>query len=137
MAMPPKSLRHKKRKTQGSDGRTGTVNRSTARGPVDVRDTEAIVIAASTYIVRHYPIGHLGGTLRSLELGGRELWIVPIILTSPGYGPVGEVGVVAVDPHTSRVVGSTARAEVVAAAQRLREEKHDDLEAAFRRARTV
>ena len=66
-----------------------------------------------------------------------ELWIVPILLTSPGYGTGGEVGVVAIDARTGLVVGSTPRSEVVASAKRLREAKRDELETAFLRARTV
>src|SRR5207244_4337964 len=100
----------------------------------EARDPDEFVIAANGHIVRHYPIGCLGGTARLLQLGSRELWIVPIMLTSPGYGAVGEVGVVALDARTRAVVGSTPRQEVGVAVQRLREEKHDELEAAFHRA---
>jgi hypothetical protein len=96
-----------------------------------------VIVAANEYIVSHYPFGFLAGTPSCLELKDRELWIVPIVLTSPGYGAVGEVGVVAIDPDARHAVGSTPRADVVLAARRLREEKHEELEAAFRRARTV
>jgi hypothetical protein len=81
-------------------------------------------------------MGYLAGTPRRLGIDGRELWIVPIVLTSPGYGAVGDVGFVALDPEKLQPVGSTPRAEVVAAARRLREEKHEEIEGAFRRART-
>jgi hypothetical protein len=97
---------------------------------------ELVVIAANDYIVSHYPIGFLGGTPRRLALGDQELWIVPIVLTSPGYGAVGEVGFVALEAGTYQALGGTPRREVVAAAQCLREEKHDALEAAFHRAGT-
>ena len=52
--------------------------------------------AANGYIVRHYPFGCLGINPRRL-VGKNDFWIVPIFLTSPGYGAVGEVGLVAVD----------------------------------------
>lgn len=97
-------------------------------------EREQIVVAANAYIVGHYPIGFLGGTPRRLVLGDRELWIVPILLTSPGRGAVAETGLVAVDAGTHAVVGSTPRRDVVAAGKRLREARRDELEAAFRRA---
>ena len=93
--------------------------------------------AANGHIVRNYPIGCMGGFPRPLKLGSRELWIVPIILTSPGYGAVGQVGVVALDVENYKVVGSTPRGCVAESVQSLREEKRDELEAAFSRARTV
>jgi hypothetical protein len=62
---------------------------------------------------------------------------VPIIFTSPGYGAVGEVGIVTVDAHTGLVVSGTPKDVVRAAVQRLCEEKQDALEAAFLRARTT
>jgi hypothetical protein len=98
-------------------------------------EVELVTVAANEYIVLHYPIGFLAGTPRRLSLDGRDVWIVPILLTSPGYGAVGEAGVIAIDAATHRPVGNTPRAEAVAAARRLREEKHEKLEAAFRRAR--
>src|SRR5882762_1467069 len=55
-------------------------------------EAESARIAASAYIVGNYPIGFLGGTPQRLTLEGRPFWIVPIVLTSPGYGAVGEVG---------------------------------------------
>jgi hypothetical protein len=100
-------------------------------------ETEKVVIAANEYIVFHYPFGLLAGTPHRLGLSDRELWIVPIVLTSPGHGAVGEVGIVAIDAGTHQPVGSTPRREVVTAAGRLREEKHEELEAAFHRARRV
>jgi hypothetical protein len=93
------------------------------------------MIAANSHLVRQYPFGCLAGTPRHLTLGSQELWIVPIILTSVGYGAVGEVGVVALDAHTRQMLGGTPPDEVVAAVKHLKEEKRDELEAAFHRAR--
>jgi hypothetical protein len=96
---------------------------------------EAAVIAANAHLLLNYVIGLLGGTPYHLSLPESELWIVPMILTSPGYGAVGEVGAIAVDARTAQVVGGTPREEVMAAIRRLREAKHDELEAAFLQAR--
>jgi hypothetical protein len=86
--------------------------------------------------LRFYAVGYTGGVPRRLTLHGSDLWIVPVLFTSPGYGAVGEVGVLAIDAATHEVVGSTPPAEVRAAGARLAAEKRDDLHAAFHRART-
>jgi len=102
-----------------------------------VSEAEKAVIAANRFMLREYPLGILGGTPRRLNVKGADVWIVPVLLTSPGYGAVGEVGMVAVDARNGAIVGSTPRADVVASGKRLREEKRDDLEAAFLRARST
>lgn len=100
-------------------------------------NADAAIRAANGYLVPNYPIGFLGGTPRRLAIERRTVWIVPILLTSPGYGAVGEVGFIAVHAHTGKILGGTPRPEAVAAARQLREAKRDELEAAFLRARTV
>ena len=92
-------------------------------------------IAASAYCLTQYATCYSAGIPYPLSLAGSELWVVPVLLTSPGYGVVGAVGVVAVDAESGTVVGGTSKSEVVAAAKRLTEGKRDDLEAAFHRAR--
>jgi hypothetical protein len=104
--------------------------------PAKAGDIEAIRQAANDYIVSHYPFGCLGGTPRQLVLKHLDLWVVPVFLTSPGVGAVGEVGVVGVDGRTSKVVGGTNRQEVAEAIKHVKESKHDDLAAAFLRAST-
>jgi len=96
---------------------------------------EAVQIAANSYCLRHYGIGYSGGTPRRLSFRGAEVWIVPALLTSPGYGVVGEVGLVAIDATTQEVVAATPAEEVRAAGSDLAETKQDELEAAFRQAR--
>jgi hypothetical protein len=72
---------------------------------------------------------------RRLALWNAEVWIVPACLTSPGYGVVGEVGVVALDAATREVIGATPREEVQSAAARLKRAKRDEIDAAFHRTR--
>ena len=96
---------------------------------------EKAQIAANAYCLTQYATGYSAGIPYPLSLAGSELWVVPVLLTSPGYGVVGAVGVVAVDAASGTVVGGTSKREVVAAAKRLTEGKRDDLEAAFHRAR--
>lgn len=99
------------------------------------REAQAVLQSANGYIVRHYPFGCLGKNPQRL-VGATDFWIVPIFLTSPGFGAVGEVGLVAVDACTHQVVSATARPQVNKAIKHLQETKHDALEAAFHRART-
>jgi hypothetical protein len=85
----------------------------------------------------HYGTSYAGGVPRRLVLEDKEVWIVPVLLTSSGYGTVGEVGMVAVDMAARTVIGATPRPEVRAAGTRLAQEKRHELDAAFHRARTV
>ena len=96
---------------------------------------DQVLIAANSHCLRSYGIRCSGGTPRHLPVRGTAVWIIPVLLTSPGYGVVGEVGVVAVDAATHEVVGATPREEVRAEVVRLAEEKRDELEAAFHQAR--
>ncbi len=105
--------------------------KATVRPRTAHREKEAALEAANGYIVRHYPFGCLGGTPQRLVGASGELWIIPVVLTSPGYGAVGEVGLIAVDAGTFEVVNGTQRQEVAQAIKRLKEAKRDELEAAF------
>src|SRR5262249_41110255 len=84
------------------------------------------------YCLRTYGDAYTGATPRALSLPSGPLWVVPVMFTSAGYGPVGEVGVVAIDPQTLQVLDATPKHEVRAAGARLAREKRDDLHAAFR-----
>jgi len=92
-------------------------------------------IAANAYCLRRYSVGFTGGKPRPLTLDFGKIWIVPVMLASPGYGWVGDVGLVAVDASTFQVIGATPRPEVMAAGARLERENRDALDAAFHRAR--
>jgi len=98
------------------------------------RDVTAAQQAANSYCLRQYGIRCSGGIPRLLSLHGADVWIVPVIFTSLGYGPVAEVGLVAIDAVAHEVVGATPRQEVRAAVSRVAEEKKDALEAAFHQA---
>jgi hypothetical protein len=65
------------------------------------------------------------------------MWIVPILLSSPGLGALGEVGMVAVSGLSGEVVGATPKSDVRSAGSRLAQERRHDVDAAFRRARTT
>jgi hypothetical protein len=72
---------------------------------------------------------------RRVSLKNTDVWIVPVVLTSAGYGIVGEVGVVVVDAATGKIIGASSRKEVRSAGARLAKEKRAELDAAFHRAR--
>lgn len=123
------------RPKQARPGQAKRVKAPSRRAGQRERAVEAVQVAANSYCLRQYGARCSGGTPRALALRGAEAWIVPVIFTSPGYGVVGEVGLVAVDAVTHEVIGATPREEVRAAVARLAEEKGDELEAAFRQAR--
>src|ERR1051326_5512193 len=86
------------------------------------------MLAANKYLLFHYPTLFTGALPRRLKLPTCDVWVVPIVLTHPDRGIVGETGLVAMDAQTGQVIGSTPRAEVVAAGKRFREAKPEDLE---------
>jgi hypothetical protein len=101
------------------------------------QELDAVQIAANSYCLQHYAVGYTGGTPRQLSLQGALIWIVPVVLTSPGYGVVGEVGIVAIDGATKKVLDATRREEVKAAGTLLARGKRDEIAAAFHRARKL
>ena len=78
-------------------------------------------------------LGNLIGVGRPNRLvtGLRSAWIVPLILTSPGYGIVGVVGSVMVDDELGYIVGWTPVDEIRATAEQISHAKETELEAAF------
>jgi len=92
-------------------------------------------IAANEYSLLNYAIGYAGAMPRRVSLKNTDVWIVPVVLTSAGYGIVGEVGVILVDAATGKIIGASSRKEVRSAGARLAKEKRAELDAAFHRAR--
>lgn len=93
--------------------------------------------AANAYCLRSYGDAFLGGTPHALSLPSGRLWIVPVLFSRPGYGYVGEVGVLAIDPATLAVLDATPKTDVRSAGVRLARENRDGIAAAFRRARAT
>jgi hypothetical protein len=99
-------------------------------------DLEAAQVIANEHCLLNYGTSYCAGLPYRLSLPTAEIWIVQAVLTSPGYGVVGEAGMVVVNAATGAVMGATPRAEVRAAGTRLAQEKRNELDAAFRQART-
>jgi hypothetical protein len=60
-------------------------------------------------------------------------WVVPLLLTSPGYGVVGTVGVLVVDEEFGHITAWPTVEEIDTNAERLVMEKKEELDAAFER----
>jgi hypothetical protein len=67
----------------------------------------------------------------------RELWVVPNVLTHPDHGILGNVGLVAVDAESGKVVAGTPRADIVAAGRSVREGKGYDVRTTLLPSRAV
>ena len=81
---------------------------------------KAALIAVNKHLLFHCPTMFTGAQPRRLTLPDDDLWLVPIVLTHPEYGSLGEVGLVGVDARTGQVLASTPRNEVVTTGRRLR-----------------
>lgn len=101
-----------------------------------IKANEALV-AANTYALFHYPTMFTGAGAHRLVLAELDLWVVPIVLTHPDHGILGNVGLVVIDASSGQVVAGTPRAEVVAAGKRVREGKGYDVRATLLRSRAV
>ena len=66
-----------------------------------------------------------------LVAGVRAAWIVPLLLTSPGYGIVGVVGVVMIDEEFGRLIGWTPLEDVRLNVEQVTLQKQTELETAF------
>ena len=96
-----------------------------------VLDTRQAMIAANQFIVEHLPDRFSAGLPKLVLFPLRPLWLVPVHLTYPGVGVVGEVGMLAVDGDRPVVVGWTPPKEMEVLARQLDEENRDEIEIAF------
>lgn len=94
-------------------------------------DAEEAMRAANRFIVEHLPDRFSAGLPKLVQFPLQSLWLVPVHLTYPGIGVVGEVGMVAVDGERPIVVGWTPPEEMEALARQLYEEKRNEIEIAF------
>ncbi|HXF41221.1 MAG TPA: hypothetical protein VN687_16010 [Blastocatellia bacterium] len=58
-------------------------------------------------------------------------WRVPVLLSYPNIGPVGQVGDIVIDAGTEQILSHTATEEMLARARALYDEHQDAIEAAF------
>ena len=82
-------------------------------------DADRAKLLAIEYCLFHYPTLYTGGVPRPSEPPHEQDWIVPIVLSSPTCGILGQVGELRIDGRTGEVSASTGRAQVVAAGEEL------------------
>lgn len=107
--------------------------RDTVPGKLVSRN-EAMAIA-SGFIVRQLRDRCMAGLPSVVDWSGQRAWVAPILLTYPGKGILGEVGMIAVDATTGRVCAHTPQKELDASAAKLTQGRRNEIEAAFHRAR--
>ncbi len=92
---------------------------------------EQAVAAAQDFVADN--LGDLVGVGRPCRMLTvlRSTWVVPLVLTSPGYGIVGTVGVVIIDDEVGSVVGWTPVDDIRENAEQISREKESELESAF------
>jgi hypothetical protein len=96
-----------------------------------VLDAKQATAAANRFIIENLPDRFSAGLPKLVLFPLRPLWLVPVHLTYPGIGIVGEVGMLAVDGDHPVVVGWTPPEEMEILAHRLYEENRDEIELAF------
>jgi len=114
-----------------------TVERSDSETMATRIDIEAAKRLANRFILENLPDRFCAGTPRFLQFPLRSVWIVPVVLSYPQIGPVGQAGIAAVDTETGSVVGWTPLDEMKKAAETIYERKKADIEAAFFQARNA
>ncbi len=100
-------------------------------------DAEVAKRLANRFILENLPDRFCAGTPRFLQFPMRTFWAVPVLLSYPRIGPVGQTGIVAVDIETGSVVGWTPLDEMKEVAQSIYNEKRADIEAAFSQTRNA
>lgn len=94
-------------------------------------NAEAAKRLANRFILENLPDRFCAGMPRLLQFPLRSVWAVPVMLSYPRIGPVGQTGIVAVDVETGSVTGWTPLTEMKNAAKAIYEEKKADIQAAF------
>jgi len=99
----------------------GRGRRAASTLPTVNADTAKLTVAE--YCLFHYPTLFTAGMPRLTARKNGEAWLVPVVLTHPQHGLVGEVGEVLFQGSTGAIVYHTPRRTVVAAGKRLQEAK--------------
>ncbi len=82
-------------------------------------------------IINRYRFAYCYGTM---ACHNTDVWMLPLVYASLGYGDhgiVGGVGSITIDSRTGTVVAVTPRDEAVALVRKLHEENREAIEAAF------
>lgn len=88
-------------------------------------------VVANRFILENLADRFSAGQPRVLAFPVRTVWIIPVELTYPNVGIVGQVGFVAVDGERETVVGWTPLDVMEATGQQLYSSHRDAIKAAF------
>lgn len=91
--------------------------------------------AASLFLFDHLPDRFCPGQPK-LDAPA-NLWHVPVLLSYPFIGPVGEVGEITVSANEEKIISHTPIDEMKTLALKIYEERRADIETAFSQARNV
>ena len=114
--------------TVGRDAKT------TAPGSKRIDQKRAMSIA-NGFILRHFRDRFMAGPPHIVAWRGTPVWVASILLTYPGRGILGEVGMIAIDARSGAVCANTPEPDLEAAAHRLTRGKWSEIEAVFHSAR--
>lgn len=103
--------------------------------PVDKSTRLAIMGVVNSFLLWNLPDSYGAGPIERVQVVDGYIWVFPIVLTSPGYGIVGEVGHIAVDIKREQVVGCTSLDMVQQHGKECYEQHTEEIEAAFLQAR--
>ncbi len=94
-------------------------------------DARQAMSVANRFIVQNLPDRFSAGLPKKIAFPTRLIWVVPVLLTYPNIGIVGEVGMIAVEEEREAIVGWTPLEEMEELARQLYEEHKDEIELAF------
>lgn len=94
-------------------------------------DRKTAMVIANRFIIKNLRNCFTSGLPKSVSFPIQNVWIVPILLSYPDTGIVGEVGMIVVDNESGSVVGFTPKEEIEKIANTLYEEKKNEIEIAF------
>ncbi len=107
-----------------------------AKAPMEDESTcLAMMGLANSFLLWNLPDSYGAGPVDRVRVVDNSIWIFPIVLTSPGYGIVGEVGQIAVDIKRGQIVGCTFPDKVQQHGKKCNEQHKEEIKAAFLQAR--
>lgn len=115
---------------------TQKAKQRSAKAPMeDEAANLAITGVANSFVLWNLPDSYGAGPLERVRVVNDSIWVFPLVLTSPGYGIVGEVGHIAVDIQRGEVVGCTPLDTVQQRGRKCYERHKEKIETAFLQAR--
>lgn len=102
-----------------------------ARRLVEQIGSKTALKIANKFILERMRDRFSAGPPKRVIFPTRCVWIVPVVLTYPKVGMVGDVGEIAVDAETGGIVGWTPVEEMESIAKSIYKDKKSEIEIAF------